>query len=115
MSLDPVPSTHCRQHHLVPTQIRRLWYVTAQSREGRGINMLTLLQILRDAELTVTNFHDLLSLLCPDFQLRVVKSAFKAAWVVLRGELPALSRSHVAVSCCSTFRSARWIAFMTLA
>ena len=43
-------------------------------------------QILRDAELTVTNFHDLLCLLCSDFQLRVVKSAFKAAWVVLRGE-----------------------------
>ena len=34
----------------------------------------------------MTNFHDLLCLLCSDFQLRVVKSAFKAAWVVLRGE-----------------------------
>jgi hypothetical protein len=34
----------------------------------------------------VTNFHDLLSLMCPDFQLRVVKSAFKAAWVVLKGD-----------------------------
>ena len=33
----------------------------------------------------MTNFHDLLSLMCPDFQLRVVKSAFKAAWVVLKG------------------------------
>ena len=62
-------------------------------------------QILRDAELTVTNFHDLLSLLCPDFQLRVVKSAFKAAWVVLRGEHPmlqrlSLHRMHCSVALC---------------
>ena len=59
------------------------------------------LQILRDAELTVTNFHDLLSLLCPDFQLRVVKSAFKAAWVVLRGELSTLQHSVAhRIYCC---------------
>ena len=52
------------------------------------ISVLTVklcLQILREAELTVTNFHDLLCLMCPDFQIRVVKSAFNAAWVVLRG------------------------------
>lgn len=47
------------------------------------------LQLIRsgDTYLSVTNFHDLLSLMCPDFQLRVVKSAFKAAWVVLKGQL----------------------------
>ncbi len=46
-------------------------------------------QLIRSGEtyLSVTNFHDLLCLMCPDFQLRVVKSAFKAAWVVLKGGL----------------------------
>ena len=48
---------------------------------------------MREAELTVTNFHDLLCLMCPDFQMRVVKSAFKAAWVVLRGAPSVLSQS----------------------
>ena len=62
-----------------PSQTSRL--------EGNLMLGKTCSQILRDAELTVTNFHDLLCLLCADFQLRVVKSAFKAAWVVLRGEL----------------------------
>ncbi len=44
-------------------------------------------QLVRDGnvDLTVTNYHDLMKLMCPDFQLRVIKSAFKAAWVVLRG------------------------------
>lgn len=56
-------------------EARRLFLSTAK---------YLLLQILREAELTVTNFHDLLCLMCPDFQIRVVKSAFKAAWVVLR-------------------------------
>ena len=39
-------------------------------------------------DLTVTNYHDLMKLMCADFQLRVIKSAFKAAWVVLRGAPP---------------------------
>jgi hypothetical protein len=60
---------------------------------------ITWSQILRDAELTVTNFHDLLCLLCSDFQLRVVKSAFKAAWVVLRGE-PNLQPAGLAAIIC---------------
>jgi hypothetical protein len=54
-------------------------------------------QLIRsgDTYLSVTNFHDLLSLMCPDFQLRVVKSAFKAAWVVLKGPLlPLLLHCH---------------------
>ena len=57
-------------------------------------------QILREAELTVTNFHDLLSLLCSDFQLRVVKSAFKAAWVVLRGTQAELKKYTLKPVCC---------------
>lgn len=62
----------------------------AATPEGRRLFLSTakhlILQLVRDSsvELTVTNFHDLLRLMCTDFQMRVVKSAFKAAWVVLR-------------------------------
>lgn len=69
----------------------------------RWVFVLTLcttcaLQLIRsgDTYLSVTNFHDLLSLMCPDFQLRVVKSAFKAAWVVLKG-------MGFAGSCCDMY------------
>jgi hypothetical protein len=58
-------------------EARRLFLSTARH---------LMLQLIRSGEtyLSVTNFHDLLCLMCPDFQLRVVKSAFKAAWVVLK-------------------------------
>lgn len=68
---------------------REFAYIAATP-EGRRLFLSTakhlILQLVRDSsvELTVTNFHDLLRLMCTDFQMRVAKSAFKAAWVVLR-------------------------------
>ena len=61
-------------------------------------------QLIRsgDANLTVTNFHDLLCIMCPDFQLRVVKSAFKAAWVVLRGATSLLLAPFLSLTLGST-------------
>mmetsp|Transcript_3876 Transcript_3876/g.11224 ORF Transcript_3876/g.11224 Transcript_3876/m.11224 type:complete len:437 (-) Transcript_3876:486-1796(-) len=68
---------------------RNFAYIAATP-EARRLFLSTakhlILQLVRDGnvDLTVTNYHDLMKLMCADFQLRVIKSAFKAAWVVLR-------------------------------
>lgn len=56
-----------------------------------------MMQLMREdcAMLSVTNYFDLLKILCPDFELRVVKSAFKAAWVVLRASDKPRTASNV--------------------